>query len=250
MKPKISVVIHTLNSARMLEQVLKSVSAFDEVLICDMHSEDGTLEIARRHGCTVLMHERLGFVEPAPNFAIQSARWDWVLVVDSDELVKPELCDFLYEQITSENPPAGVRIPRENYFLGRFMRGDYPDRIVRFFRKDSVHWPPFVHEQPAVTGRVLTIPRSRRDLALVYLPNESVGARLRKTDIYTDLELQRRKGKRPTLMELRFRTWHRFFKSYVTKGGMDGIPGYIHARLQSYYQFVTLSKIWEVDYNN
>lgn len=240
---KISVVIHTLNSERFLERVLKSVQGFDEVLICDMHSDDNTLQIARQYGCSILMHERLRFADPARNTAIQAARHDWVLVVDSDELVKPALRDYLYSLIRSDNPPVAVRISVENYFMGRFMRGEYPNYVARFFRKDSVYWPPFVHRQPTFDHGVVTIPRRRRDMALIHLENRTMYQRIAKNNTYSDLEVERRGARPISILEMSLRSYHRFFKSFILKGGFrDGIRGYIYARLQGQYKFVALAK--------
>ena len=82
----ISVVINTYNAEEHLEKVVKAVQDFDEVLVCDMESTDHTVEIARRMGCRVVTFPKAHhtIVEPARNFAIQSATSPWVLVVDAD----------------------------------------------------------------------------------------------------------------------------------------------------------------------
>lgn len=84
---KISVVINTFNSERFLDACLKSVATFDEIVLCDMHSTDQTCAIAEKYGCRIVYHERTGFVEPARNYAIAQASNEWVLVLDSDEVV-------------------------------------------------------------------------------------------------------------------------------------------------------------------
>ena len=84
---KISVVIQTYNSEQFLERVLNSVKEFDEIVVCDMYSTDRTIEIARKFDCKIVYHKKTDFCEPARNFAIHSATYDWVLVVDSDEIV-------------------------------------------------------------------------------------------------------------------------------------------------------------------
>ena len=132
---KISVVINTYNAEQHLAAVLESVKDFDEVLICDMESTDTTLDIARQYGCRIITFERKQYniVEPAREYAIHEAKHEWVLVVDADELVTPELKDYLYQHI--ENHGAdGLFIPRKNYFMGRFLHCHYPDHILRFFR--------------------------------------------------------------------------------------------------------------------
>ena len=88
---KISVVINTLNADRLLDKCLESVKEADEIIICDMHSEDKTIEIAQKFGCKIVYHERTGIVEPARNWAMEQACGDWILVLDADEIVTPEL---------------------------------------------------------------------------------------------------------------------------------------------------------------
>ena len=131
---KISVVINTYNAERDLEQVLKAVKDFDEVLICDMESTDATLDIARKYGCKIVTFERKDYniVEPAREYAIHEAAYEWVLVVDADEVVTPELKAYLYQRIQEADCPDGLYIPRKNYFMGRFMRCHYPDHILRY----------------------------------------------------------------------------------------------------------------------
>jgi glycosyltransferase involved in cell wall biosynthesis len=120
---KISVVINTWNAEQHLRKVLESVKGFDEVLVCDMESTDSTLEIAREYGCRIVTFPKEGhtIVEPAREFAIHEAIHKWVLVIDADEVVTPQLKDYLYSQISQSQGPTGIAIPRKNYFMGRFM---------------------------------------------------------------------------------------------------------------------------------
>jgi glycosyltransferase involved in cell wall biosynthesis len=146
---KISVVINTYNAEQHLAAVLESVKDFDEVLICDMESTDTTLDIARQYGCRIITFERKQYniVEPAREYAIHEAKHEWVLVVDADELVTPELKDYLYQHIKN-NGADGLFIPRKNYFMGRFLHSAYPDYVLRFFQRDKTHWPAVIHCSP------------------------------------------------------------------------------------------------------
>lgn len=243
---KISVVIHTYNAEKHLERVLESVKDFDEILICDMYSTDRTLEIARAYGCTLLFHEKADSAEPARNFAIQSAAHDWVLSLDADELVPAELKEFLYAQIRQPDCPAGIRIPRKNYFMGRFMHCVYPDFLLRFFKKEGTYWPPYVHTLPQVEGRVVNIPARRKDLAFIHLANDSVTDNIRKTNQYTQNEPKKRKGRKYPYLSLPAETAFRFFKFYILKGGFrDGKAGLAYAGLNAFYKYATIAKIWE-----
>ena len=144
---KISVVINTYNAEEYLDRVLETVKDFDEVVVCDMESTDHTIEIARKHGCKVVTFPKGNHVsaEPARTFAIQSASSKWVLVIDADELVTPQLKDYLYDIIAHEDAPKGLYIPRKNFFMGRFMHCFYPDYQLRFFIREGTEWPPYVH---------------------------------------------------------------------------------------------------------
>ena len=175
----------------------------------------------------------------------------WVLSVDADELVPPQLREYLYNAIAQPDCPAGFYMSRKNYFMGHFMHGRYPDTILRFFKKEGTHWPPVVHSMPSVDGPTKRIPRNNKELALIHLANDSVADILRKTNDYTINEVVKRKNRKVTMLGLIFRPFSRFFKAYVLKGGFrDGKPGFILAVLDAYYLFIALSKVVEYKENN
>ena len=247
-KNRISVVINTYNAEQHLQRVLDAVKDFDEVLICDMESTDSTVKIAQKNGCRVVTFpkEEHTIVEPAREFAIHEARYEWVLVVDADELVTPALKDYLYAMIDKADCADGLYIPRKNYFMGRFMRCHYPDHILRFFRKDKTHWPAIIHCVPEVDGRIERIPANRRELAFEHLANDTVENIVSKTNQYTHNELERRKDKHYGPLAFLWRPFFRFFKTYILKGAiLDGRPGFIKAVLEGYYQFIFLAKQYE-----
>lgn len=244
----ISVVINTYNAERHLERVIEAVKDFDEILVCDMESTDHTLEIAQKHNCRIITFpkEQHSIVEPAREFAIHQAKYEWVLVVDADEIVTPQLRAYLYEQIRRDDAPDGIAIPRKNYFMGRFLHSAYPDYILRFFRRDKTHWPPVIHCSPVIEGKVVRIPKSRKELAFEHLANDSVSDILRKSDTYSNYEMPRRRHKNYGLWALFFRPTFRFLKSYIVKKGfLDGKAGLIHALLDGIYQTVIVAKLIE-----
>ena len=173
------------------------------------------------NGCRIVTFERKTYniVEPAREFAIHEARFDWVLVVDADEIVTPELKQYLYQRIKENGCPDGLYIPRKNYFMGRFMRCHYPDHILRFFRKDKTHWPPIIHCTPVVDGRVEKIPAKNKELAFEHLANDTVADIVRKANIYSENEVPRRRKKNYGVLALLCRPFYRCFKSYILKQG-------------------------------
>ncbi|MDR1380801.1 MAG: glycosyltransferase family 2 protein [Tannerella sp.] len=246
MEGKISVVIHTFNSERFLDRVLSSVKNFDEIIVCDMYSTDRTLEIAQKYNCGIVYHEKCEVPEPARNFAIQSASNEWVLVVDSDEIVPEALRRYLYGRIKEKTDLQGLWLTRKNYILGHFLHSEYPDRILRFFRKDNACWPPYVHTLPRVDGRVERIPERRKELALVHLANSSVSETIQKINTYSDNEVSKRAGQKFSAWKIFAATFFRFFKSYVIKGGFrDGKAGIVIAGTDAFYKFATIAKVWE-----
>lgn len=235
--------MNTYNAEEHLEKVLESVKGFDEVILVDMMSTDSTREIAARHGARVIDFERCGICEPARNAAIQAASNPWVLIVDADEVVPEELRKYLYSVARSSDAPAALRIPRRNWFMGKEMHCLYPDYVTRFARKDSINWPPTIHALPEVKGTVGSIPRERKDLALVHLENNQVASRLEKMVRYSDMELKRRGGKKHGKGAYIIKPFGRFFRSYVLKGGWkDGHPGFLWAMLEAQYKLATLSR--------
>jgi glycosyltransferase involved in cell wall biosynthesis len=250
-RSKISVVINTYNAARFLREVLESVKDFDEVLICDMESTDMTLDIAREYGCKIVTFPKADHksAEPARTFAIQSAACHWVLVVDADEIVTPQLRACLYHHIQQENAAEGLYIPRLNKFMGKTMACAYPDYQLRFLAREGTEWPEKIHSVPIINGKVGYIDKKHKELAMVHL-DDSTKATLRRLDTYTDNEMARRLGKRVTYASIVFAPTFRFFKFFVLKGGFRyGVAGFVQAARQAIYKFTTLCKVYEAQHN-
>ena len=242
---RISVVINTYNAEQHLDEVLTAVKDFDEVLICDMESTDGTLDIARQHGCRVVTFPKADHksAEPARTFAIQSAACPWVLVVDADETVTESLRKCLYEHIQKPDCAKGLYIPRHNLFMGKRMKCAYPDYQLRFFIREGTEWPPFVHTFPKVNGRLEHLPKNRKDLAFIHLANDSIHSIMEKDNRYSDNDVLKKAGKRYGAVAMLWRPFWRFFKCYVMEGGWkDGIRGLIYAGLKGVYQFELIAK--------
>ena len=247
---KISVVINTYNARQHLEKVLESVKDFDEIVVCDMESTDDTVEIAKRYGCKVVTFPKANHksAEPARTFAIQSASNKWVLVVDADELVTSELRKVLYSKINESNCPEGLFLPRQNMFLGMFVRDFHYDYQLRFFIREGTTWPPYVHTWPDVKGRVEKL-KAGREARLLHLMDETMHEYMVKMNLYTDNEVEKKKDKAYGVWSLLWRPLWRFFKSYVMDGSFRmGARGVIRSMMSAYYQFVLIAKIMEKRY--
>lgn len=247
MNQQISVVINTYNAEKYLARVLETASSFDEVVVCDMESTDGTVAIAQRYGCKVVSFPKANHksAEPARTFAIQSASSDWVLVVDADELIPQALHDYLYDFVKNPGDIRGLYIPRKNYTMGVFLPSSYPDYQLRFFIKEGTVWPPYVHTFPTVQGKVEYIDKKRKDVAFDHL-DDSTQATIRRLNNYTDNEVEKKRGRHVTLPYMIFSPMMRFIKLYFLKGGcFYGIAGFVQAQRSAIYKFTMLCKLYE-----
>ncbi len=249
MNGKISVVIHTFNNEKIIRDCLESVKDFDEIVICDMYSTDKTLDIAKEYGAKIIMHENIGWADPARNFAISQASNEWVLVIDSDERVPALLKDFLYEFIQNAKEYTGVRIPRLNFCWGKPMELFYPDLIIRFFKKDLVYWPPFVHGTPELkSGEIYIIDKSRKDMAILHNHTDRYSATINSINKYTDLELEKFIEKNQKL-NFPVALWKSFWliieKYFLKKGYKDGTRGLIFSVNAGLYKFIAYVKYFE-----
>ena len=245
MEKKISVVINTYNAEEHLAACLEAVKDFDEVVVCDMESTDHTVDIAQRYGCRVVTFPKGNHksAEPARTFAIQSASSPWVLVVDSDEIVTPELREYLYRRIGEPDCPAGLYLARRNKFMGRYTHGGGHDYQLRFFVREGTEWPPYVHTFPKVQGP--TAKASPR-YPLMHLADETMRQYVAKLNDYTDNEVEKKAGRHYGTWALLWRPLWRFFRMYVLQGGfLSGRRGLMQAMLTAMYQYVAVSKIIE-----
>ena len=189
----VTVVIHTLNEERNLPQALRSVCLWaDDILVCDMYSDDATVAIAKSYGARVCFHERLGFADPARAFAIAQARHDWILVLDADELITVPLARVL-AQIVADGTTQICWIPRLNYLLGEPINGlgwgADEDAQMRLFRRDAVVVTAdihrFFHAAPDAKERRL---KYREHGAIIHFNYIDIEQFIGKLNRYTSIE--------------------------------------------------------------
>lgn len=166
-KPKISVALATFNEENNLPGCLDSVSQLaDEIVIVDGSSTDQTVKIAQKYGAKVIVTDNPPIFHINKQKAIDECTGDWILQLDADERVTPELRKEIrttinklpiHNKSTINNSVNGYWLPRKNYFLGRYLTkgGQYPDYTLRLYRKGKGRLPcKDVHEQAVVEGRV------------------------------------------------------------------------------------------------
>ena len=248
----LSVVLITQNAAAQLPECLASVAFADDVVVVDSGSRDGTAELAARYGTRVVMKEWLGF-GPQKQFAVEQAAHDWVLCLDADERVSPELAASMVRALAA--PKALLyRMARRNRFLGRWLHhGEgYPDWSPRLFDRRHARWSnDAVHEKvlPASPGT----PIGTLAGDLLHESAEDLGHYLEKQNRYSTLaaeELHRR-GQRAGLAELALSPLLRFMKFYLLRlGFLDGLPGLAHISIGCMNSFAKYAKLIELQKEN
>lgn len=253
MTAPISVVLIVRNEERNLPYALRSVTPWaDEVLVVDMHSEDRTREIAREAGARVLLHDKVGYADPARPWSIAQARNEWVLLLDADELVTAPLARRL-ERIAADDEADAVALPRANYLVGRRMShtgwGPHQDLQLRFFKRAKVQFPERVHgmPRPAPGARLLRLPALPNG-TLVHFNYLDLEQFLEKLNRYTSIEAReaRARGERHGLAGAFVGAARRFLGKYVKQSGWrDGWHGLVLSVYQAFYEFARRSKCME-----
>jgi glycosyltransferase involved in cell wall biosynthesis len=238
-------VVITRNDEGRLGPCLASVAWADEIVVVDAESTDRTVEIARGFTDRIVVRAWPGFAAQK-NFAVEQARSEWVLSVDADEEVSPELAAEIRGVLAG--PPAvdGYALPRRNIFWGRWIRhgGLYPDWQVRLFRRGRGRFVErAVHESVEVAGEV-----RRLRGPLIHRSYDNVGQFLERANRYASLAADDlvRGGARVGPAPLVLRPLGRFATMYVLRRGfLDGTPGLLLAGLYAYYVFIRSAKVWE-----
>ena len=238
----LSVAIITRNAATQLERCLASVAFAEEVIVVDSGSTDGTLELAARRGTRVVQKEWLGFGRQK-QFAVDAAGHDWVLCVDADERVSPELRELIVAELKA---PRGFvyAMPRRNRFLGRWLKhGEgYPDWSVRLFHRKHAHWG----DEPVHEGVVTRLPILRLRGDLLHDSAETLEKYLDKQNRYTSLQAEslRAAGHRANVLHLVLSPLLRFIKFYLLRlGFLDGVPGLVHVTIGCMNSFNKYAKL-------
>jgi len=238
-----SVYIICQDEAQHIRRVLESVKGFDEIIIVDSGSTDNTIVIAEEYTKKIYHQEWLGFAGQK-EYAKNLCSNEWVLNLDADEQLTPELKDEIEETI-KENSVDGLDIRISSKYLGKF---NHPlskfNRRVRFFKKSKGYYPDkLVHESIVIDGKIKRVKGFIYDYGTLNLKTH-----VQKINEYSSLRSQEKaeKRKKASLMKLLSIFPLAFFKSYMIKRGfLNGIRGFIAATNNAYYAFLKEAKLYE-----
>jgi len=242
----LSVIIITKNEAADIRACLESVAWADEIIVVDSASTDDTAAICKELGAQVhVVHDWPGF-GPQKNRALAYATRDWVLSLDADERVTPELRREIEAVMHEERAYAAYDIPRSSSYCGRFMRhsGWYPDHVTRLFRRGSSRFSDdLVHERLLVEGATGKL---RGEGELLHYAFDGMEEVLRKVNQYSTAGAQRMhaQGRKGSLAGAVLRGIWSFVRTYFLRlGFLDGREGFMLAVSNAegtYYRYVKL----------
>lgn len=243
----ISVVIITKNEELNIERCLRSVQWASETVIVDSGSTDHTLDICKKYNCNIIQTEWLGFGK-TKQLAVQSASNEWVLSIDADEEVTPELQSKIIELVQSPTT-NGYTIKRNSFYLERMIRysgwqNDYP---LRLFNKKMGQFNDAPVHESVVMNNGSTI--NAIDTPLIHYPYPTIACHLNKINLYTSLgaEQLHQQQKRVSLPYAFISGGVKFLKTYFIKGGfLDGKEGLVLATLSGFSSTLKYLKLWSL----
>lgn len=245
---KISAYIIVYNQIKKIKPAIESVLWADEIVVVDSHSTDGTTELAEKLGARVVQVPFQGFGD-LRNRAVATCQYDWIFSLDSDERCTLEARDEILSIINSDEALDVYRVPRKNYFMGRWIKhcGWYPDyRQPQLFRKGSLNYVnDIVHENYQCHSKK---PMGYLKNAIWQIPFQDLSEMMQKANRYSTLgvnRLKERYGKASMFLTLTHTIWT-FIKVYILRRGfLDGWAGFIIAMDQNYGAFYRYAKFYE-----
>jgi len=248
---KLSIIILAGNEAEMIKECLISASFADEIILVLANSSDNTKKIAKS------LKIPLKIIETTDEYNKNFSKWrnlgykaatgDWLLYLDADERITPELKSEILLTINSTNLVNYYAIPRANYYLGKRVRfgGSYPDYVKRLYvKKHFSGYRGYLHEEPMVKGEIGYLKND-----LLHYTHRNLNSMLQKTLVWTDLEAEALfKAAHPPVVWWRFprmmltKTWQRLIKEQMWR---DGTVGWISVIFESFDTFIIYAKLWE-----
>lgn len=248
MGTKISAVIITKNEEINIKDCLESVKWVDEIVIVDSGSEDKTLEICKKYKAKIYHNPIDKGLNFNKNFGNKKASGDWILSLDADERVSPKLIKEIQKAISSDSQYVGYEIPRQNYFLGTWIRGAgwWPNKIIRVFKKGKAKWLSGVHELVEAKG-----PVGQFENPIVHYSYRSFDDYIRKFHYYTTTRADEEMSRGRRVHGLNF-LWYFLLnpiqvilrKYFLMNGWRDGAKGLFISYSAGMVVLVMAFKMW------
>lgn len=241
---KISAVVLTKNRKDIIANCLKQIKFCDEIIVVDDDSTDNTVEIATSLGAKVFRRSLNDDFSSQRNFGLSKAKYEWVLFVDSDEIVNTNLSEEIKDKINNKSNINAYKIIRRNVFMGRVLKHSEAgkNKLLRLAKKNFGKWERCVHETWEGTGEVgvLTNP-------LYHNYFFSLNSFIKRLNYYSGIHAKENKkeGKRSSIFKIIFFPIFKFIRNYIFKQGFrDGTHGFVNSLLMSFHSFLSWSKLW------
>jgi glycosyltransferase involved in cell wall biosynthesis len=246
-KSTVSIVLSVLNESQKIENCLKSVGWADEIIVIDNGSTDNTISIVKKFTDKIFSKVNNPMLNVNKNYGFTKSRCDWILCLDGDEEITPQLSIEIQEKVKNSGDINGYWISRKNIIFGKWIEHGiwWPDRQLRLFRRGKGIYPcRHVHEYLEVSGKtgILINPYLHHNY-------ESISQYISKMDrIYTENEVTNLLATDYQLSwydAIRFPVSD-FVKIYFAQRGfLDGLHGLVLSLLQAFYSFLVFTKLWE-----
>ena len=246
LKKGISACIITKNEESALGRCLRSLTLADEIIVLDSYSSDRTVQIAKTFHARVYKRRFDNFVNQK-NACIFYARYNWILVIDADEILTRELSYEILHSVNNPNKYKGFYIPRKTLYLNRWIHhsGWYPNYSIRLFKNNHGKFTGYnVHEKVEIEGKAGVI-----KYPILHFSYQNITEHVEKINYYSSLiALEKYKmGKRSSVLWAILKSISKFFLTYIWRlGFLDGRVGLIISVLGGYYNFQKYIKLWEL----
>lgn len=237
----------TFNGERLLEECLESLDFCTEILVIDSGSTDSSLEIARSKGARIVHNDWNGAIEQH-KFALTQIKTEWVVTIDQDEIISPELRSEILSALKNPGEVDGFYCPRCTWYFDRFIRhsGWYPDKLFRIYRREGITIGGIrPHEELRPVNRAGEVSGD-----IIHYPYENFAQHLDKINSYTQdaAEDLYSRGKRGSTAKALRHAFGKFLKQYVLKKGFfDGRAGLIIAIHGFFYTFQKYIRLAELE---
>jgi len=243
----VTAIVPTLNEEANILDCLASLAWADQRVVFDCFSTDRTVDLARQAGAQVLQHAFENYAQ-LHNAAMERVEADWILFVDADERVTPELAAEMQAIVAEQCAEVAWYVPRHNYIFGRLTLGAgwYPDYQPRLLRRGSVRWERPVHEVVVADG-----PQGYLKNPLIHYNYDDLPDFIARQDKYTRIDAGILHAQRvhPRFYTPYSQAVRHFWWRFVTlRGSQDGWHGLRLSLLMAYYEAVKyrrLARLWE-----
>jgi len=250
-RKSLSVVIIAKNEAGLLPDCLQSVAWADEIVMLDSGSQDDSVAVAESLGAKVFTHVDWQGFGKQRQLAQSYASHDYILMIDADERVTPELRQSIEQTLTAPDDNQVYSCARRNLFLGRFMRhsGWYPDRVNRLYANQRYRYNDNLVHESLNTNGAKVVPLNGD---LLHLTCRDFFAFQRKQLRYAEEWANQRHqaGKRCGYLSILTHTLGAFCKTWLLRAGfLDGKQGLLLAVVNAQYTFNKYAALWALGHN-